>query len=435
MTTIAGFPYAKAHFDRHGKATDQPALPSGLTDVVIFSHGWNNNEEEAQSLYTRFFESFNALPPEPRLSDRRFGVIGIFWPAKKFDETVAVAGDGAVGGAASLTARASSTAALERKLDALQGFFVEPAQKKALQQLKALLPELEDKASARALFLKTIREQVLDPRAANKEDGSVAFFRDPADDIMSRLKIAAAALEPEVAAPSGATALPVGAPRHSTDTAGAAGLKEVLSGFGAAAMNVLNFTTYYEMKARAGEVGTAGVAPLIDSLRGEVARIHLIGHSFGGRVVTAAALSSRSAKIASLTLLQAAFSHNGFSAEMKGAFRGVVEKDRVAGPIIVTHTKNDKAVGLAYPLASRLSGDMRAAFGDENDKFGGLGRNGVQKMDANERVAGKLGDVGTAYPFQPHVFFNLEGGPFIKGHGDVTGPQVAYAVQRAFASI
>ena len=42
-------------------------------------------------------------------------------------------------------------------------------------------------------------------------------------------------------------------------TGGAAGLKELLSGFKAAAMNVLNFTTYFEMKARAGTVGKKGV--------------------------------------------------------------------------------------------------------------------------------------------------------------------------------
>ena len=64
-------------------------------------------------------------------------------------------------------------------------------------------------------------------------------------------------------------------------------------------MNVLNFTTYFEMKARAGTVGKNGVAPLIDRLAPQVQRIHLIGHSFGGRVVTAAAANSTTDKIAS----------------------------------------------------------------------------------------------------------------------------------------
>src|SRR4029450_4507756 len=43
-----------------------------------------------------------------------------------------------------------------------------------------------------------------------------------------------------------------------------------------------------------------------------------------------------------------------------------------------------RAVGIAYPVASRLAGTVASAFGDANDKFGGLGRNGAQKMERGE---------------------------------------------------
>jgi predicted alpha/beta hydrolase family esterase len=432
MPTIAGLPYVKAEFDKNGAPLNQVTVPAGLTDVIIFSHGWNNNAAEAQSLYERFFESFTALPQDPALAARKFGVIGVFWPSKKFDESVAVETNGAAGGAASLSMRSSSLDALAQKLDSMQGFFDTPAQQAALNRLKELLPQLEDKASARAEFMTTIRGAIVSPEAADKEDGSLAFFKDPPEDVMKRLRISSAAL-PVGSAPSGAMALPTSAKPQPSATGGAAGFREFLSGFGAAAMNALNFTTYFEMKARAGKVGAAGVAALIDALPAEVKRVHLVGHSFGGRVVTAAAQSSNSDKIAAMALLQAAFSHNGFSAQMKGAFRNVVEKKRVNGPIIVTHTKNDKAVGIAYPIASRLAGDAAAALGDENDKFGGLGRNGVQKMETDERAVGTLLDVGNAYDFKSKRFFNLEGQQFITGHSDITGRQVAYAVQRAIA--
>lgn len=214
---------------------------------------------------------------------------------------------------------------------------------------------------------------------------------------------------------------------------GAASLATFLSGFKAAVMNVLNFTTYYEMKARAGNVGKNGVAKLIDKLAPQVQRIHLIGHSFGGRVVTATAASSSTDKIKSMSLLQTAFSHNGFSKSMKGFFRSVVDQKRVKGPILVTHTKNDKAVGVAYPLASKIVGDATAAFGDENDKFGGLGRNGAQQMEVGEVIKGNLLAQGGDYSFQAGKFFNLEGSPFIKGHGDVTGKEIAHAVRNAIA--
>jgi predicted alpha/beta hydrolase family esterase len=206
---------------------------------------------------------------------------------------------------------------------------------------------------------------------------------------------------------------------------------DTLSGFSAAAMNVLNFTTYFEMKDRAGTVGKNGVSTLVDTLAPQVQRIHLIGHSFGGRVVTATAAHSSTNKIASMSLLQTAFSHNGFSKSMNGFFRAVVDGGRVKGPILVTHTKNDKAVGVAYPLASRISGDRTAAFGDENDVYGGLGRNGVQKMQTGETVAGTLLAVGGSYAFQTGKFFNLESSAFIKGHSDITGREVAYALRKA----
>ena len=116
---------------------------------------------------------------------------------------------------------------------------------------------------------------------------------------------------------------------------------------------------------------------------------------------------------------------------MRGFFRSVIDQKRVKGPILVTHTKNDTAVGLAYPLASRINGDTTAAFGDENDKFGGLGRNGAQQMEVGEVVRGNLLDAAGDYQFQAGKFFNLEGSAFIKGHGDVTGKEIAHAVRKA----
>jgi pimeloyl-ACP methyl ester carboxylesterase len=182
------------------------------------------------------------------------------------------------------------------------------------------------------------------------------------------------------------------------------------------------------MKERAGTVGRKGVAPLIDQAARTIPRIHLVGHSFGGRLVTAAAASSTTDRIKSMVLLQAAFSHNGFSRNMNGFFRKVVDDRRVDGPIIITHTKNDRAVGVAYPIASRLAGQKAAALGDENDVFGGIGRNGAQKLEPGETVKAALLDVDGDYALSAGKLFNLEASAFIKDHGDVRGRQVAYAI-------
>jgi hypothetical protein len=78
-----------------------------------------------------------------------------------------------------------------------------------------------------------------------------------------------------------------------------------------------------------------------------------------------------------IMLLQAAFSHNGlgrkFDGVNDGAFRTVLGDHRISGLLLITYTKNDKAVGIAYPLASRIAKDAAAALGDENDPYGGIG--------------------------------------------------------------
>ena len=138
----------------------------------------------------------------------------------------------------------------------------------------------------------------------------------------------------------------------------------------------------------------------------------------------------------SISLLQAAFSHNGLSGSFgngdRGFFRDVIDKKRISGPIITTHTKNDWAVGIAYPLASQIAGQNAAAWGDQNDPYGGMGRNGAQKTP--EAVVSTLLAEGNAYQIAGGTIYNLEASPFIANHGDVTGRQVAHALLSSIAT-
>ncbi len=195
------------------------------------------------------------------------------------------------------------------------------------------------------------------------------------------------------------------------------------------------------MKERAGTVGTKGVAPLLAQLRKAAPqlKIHLAGHSFGGRLVTAAALgTTASSRPSSLTLLQAAYSHNGlaskFDGKNDGFFRKVITDGKVSGPILITHSKNDKAVGIAYPLASRINGVNAAALGDENDPYGGLGRNGALVRFTPEATAGELLVVGQPYAFSAGKAFNLRADSFIGDHSDICKPQVAWAFLSSVAT-
>ena len=433
MNDIAGIPYFVAEFDINGKLKAPVTLPADVDEVIVVSHGWNNNQADAESLYSALFRNFAAIGGAPR---GKAAIVGVIWPSKRFDELVAAsAASNGGGGAAGMGSKASkeSDAMLVARLREMAKFFTSAEQKKTLKELEALIPDLEDKATARRAFVEKVRS-LLDPGAANNEDASKAFFTDDGAEIMDRLKIAEEDFDETVTGDDGGSAsLPLGVGVVKPATGGAAGIFGFLSGIKAAAMNVLNFTTYYEMKSRAGKVGANGVAPLIDGLPAHVKRIHLVGHSFGGRVVTSAAASSTTDRIASMSLLQTAFSHNGFSKEQKGFFRSVVDKQRVKGPIIVTHSVKDKAVGIAYPIASRLNGDTTSGLGDKNDKFGGLGRNGAQHMAAGEVNEGKLLATGGAYQFQPGVIFNLEANDLIPGHSDITSKEVAHAIRSAMS--
>ena len=138
----------------------------------------------------------------------------------------------------------------------------------------------------------------------------------------------------------------------------------------------------------------------------------------------------------SLMLLEAAFSHFGFSADnghgKPGFFRDVIDRKVVKGPFVSTFSAQDTVVGGPYSIMSRLAGDNTREIGDASDEYGGIGRNGPLKT--TEVATGRLHAPGTAYDYQADVINNLDGsGGLIKDHGDVTNDAVTYAFASAVA--
>jgi hypothetical protein len=437
MNNIAGIPYVAARFDKEGAPLNeqQVTLPAGTTDVIVASHGWNNTDEQAEQLYSELFKNFAAVAPD-QLQKKKLAIVGVIWPSKKFTDVVeaAVAEQTRDGGAGFRTNSAAADETIKAKLDLIAKMFDSKAAKK-IKAAKDQIGKLESDPAARKKFVDELRS-LLDPRAAHEEDNSVLFFKLDGAVMLEKLKTPTPFVS---GAGGGGGAASLGAHPTAIPAGGAAGLGDIFSGIKAGAIRFLNYLTYYEMKNRAGTVGQNGVGPMIDKLAANVQRIHVVGHSFGGRVVTATAAASKTDKLQTMSLLQTAFSHNGFSRSMNGFFRSVVDKQRVKGPILVTYTPNDRAVGIAYPTASRLSGTVASAYGDKDDKFGGLGRNGAQKMEPGEVVQGvdRLLAVGGNYGLQPRRFHNLESSKYIvdpKGgdaHGFVTGKEVAWAISCA----
>jgi pimeloyl-ACP methyl ester carboxylesterase len=208
------------------------------------------------------------------------------------------------------------------------------------------------------------------------------------------------------------------------------------------ARTALNLITYWKMKRRAGKIGQEALAPLLRELREEDpdVRLHLIGHSFGGRLIAAAALgeddNDPALPVTSATLLQAAFSHNGFAEDYEqgkdGYFRDVVTDVRISGPLLITYTSNDRANRWAYPAASRLARQKAAEFGGPDDVYGAIGANGAQHTPGTFE-AGLL-DTGDTYQFQAGRIYNLEASAYITDHGDVTGQQVGHAIVSTIAT-
>jgi predicted alpha/beta hydrolase family esterase len=440
MNDIAGISYVAARFDKDGAVLDKQeiTLPQGTTDVIVASHGWNNTEEQAERLYIELFTNFKAVASD-QLQQKKIAIVGVIWPSKKFTDVVdaAVAEQARGGGAGFGTSSAAADETIKAKLDVIATMFDKKASKK-ITAAKNQIGKLESDLAARRKFVDELRS-LLDESAANEEDNSALFFKLDGSVMLEKLKMPAPLVSSGGGSGGGAASL--GAHPKTTPAGGAAGLGDIFSGIKAGAIRFLNYLAYYEMKKRAGTVGQNGVAPMLGRLADNAQRLHLVGHSFGCRVVTAAAASSTTDKLQSMSLLQGAFSHNGFSKSMNGFFRSVVDNQRIKGPIVITYTPNDRAVGIAYPVASRLAGTVASAFGDANDKFGGLGRNGAQKMEPGEVVQGvdQLLAVGGKYSWCSGRFHNLEGSKYIidpnggDAHGFVTGKEVAWAVSRAMA--
>lgn len=446
------FTHFDVEFTKDGKVFDNAqadavlANLSKFTDLFVVSHGWNNDMQEARLLYDNFFKSAGQLldiKAVEGLAQRKFGVIRLFWPSKKFADEDLIPGGGA---ASAIQESDESLIVFLEKMKANpkrlsdsakpQRRTSDPKRVAALTEAQALVPKLETNKRARTRFVALLRS-ILDPSIAHADDGSDEFFALSPEDLFDAFADGVSA--PAASGKAGGARGVADATRPGAG--GAAGVADLVSGVKAAARRIANFATYNDMKQRAGLVGEKGVAPLISRIRGQEkeVKIHLVGHSFGGRLVTAAsnALPQGTPAI-SVSLLQAAFSHNGlatnYDKEHDGEFCTLVAEKRASGPIIITHTKNDRAVGVAYPLASRISRDQASALGDKNDPYGGMGRNGAQKMGP-ETTEGTLLKPGRSYAFVSGRVYNLNADDTISNHGDVTNESVAYAVLNAVKAI
>jgi hypothetical protein len=389
-----------------------------ITDFIVISHGWKTDAEGAKDVYEPLLRNVSAGFP----AGRKYGILGVQWPSKPFRD----AQDNPI----------NATVARQRTYAELSDEELQQAIQKYAEFTGGDASRLQ--AAAQTLA----REGREQDYWALADEIRASLAEPPRDD-------------PELLADYAGFVVPGGPNRRQrrvTEALGTFSRRPLSFNFDASVaraqgmdpdqycryrglkafiFDLFNFPTYYEMKRRAGVVGRGLAKLVLAQVEASAAtRVHLIGHSFGARLVASAAYHSpERSKLRSLTLLQGAFSHYGFAED--GAFAGAYRK--VSGPTLITHTHNDEAVAKWYAIASAAAGDTsrkRRRLGGVNDRHGGIGANGALNLP--------YADVAALIDTNPAVFaagkvHNMNCSNSVRCHMDVTNTRVAEMVAAALA--
>jgi pimeloyl-ACP methyl ester carboxylesterase len=401
---LGGLPVWELHFDADGRrrghdgatALIRAAARGELADLLVFSHCRNNDRAMARAFENRFIEQLAAVASCAGVS-RPVGVAVVSWPSMQWPGDQPEQDD-----------RASAPAAMQQALHAL---FADPVQQGAADTALALLRLQPEDHIALERFQGLLSLLAEGPPLEPEDDGKAALVERPAHEAFD----AVAALDSR---------------GHGN------GFKRLWAG----AEHALRLTSYYQMKKRARVIAAEGLAPALTRLLEQpgAPRVHLVGHSAGAQVIAFALRGLERRPVQSMTLMQATFSHFAFAESLPfapdraGGLAGL--RRRVDGPILVTHSVHDLAVGHDYARASMLGHDGGRPL-DARYRWAPMGFDGAQCCEA---VGLRLEPAGHDYPFAPGKVFNLDGDDVIRcrrgrggAHNDIHHPELAWAVLRA----
>lgn len=390
-------------FDELGRFIDPERFASvladagedpGVTDVLVFTHGWQTGLADASALYDGLLSQIETVgrdhpglwPPEGRAL-----VLGVVWPSKAWDEEATESVEG-------------------------------PASTLEESVYQVLSPDRSTPAGFRHDVLRVQQFLMVDELAGADREEFLGLLRRHAD--------LPAEIEDESVFEPAAPA-------------------EALEGIWPAAFSargVFRIFTYWQMKKRAGVIGQVGLRAVLKALRdalGDV-RIHLVGHSFGCKVTLAAVAGPGTpppGPVRTVVLLQGALSADAMAARVPGTtrpggYRAALDAQRVDGPIVATYSQLDLANSQAYPIASRAAnqvGEFEGVF-DRFQAIGAVGAAGVGE-GLEHRLA--MREVGVPYDLGAHGVWSVDGGTgpsaFITGHGAIRSPQVGWLILSAMA--
>jgi hypothetical protein len=431
--------YHLVAFDAAGSERPEPAGPysrtliaqiarEAPTDVFLLSHGWNGDLPAARRQYGSWVAAMAGCPEDRAAADARPGgfrpvVVALHWPSKAWGEEDLGSASFALPGDASGTSEGGHADGVARLVHSSAAALGDT-------------PGVRDAVCA-------IVDSALD-------DPVPATLPRPVREAYQRLDA-----ELGLGA-DGAGAAP-GTDRASFDPEAVyqACLMEELASFGGTSLGgllaPLRVLTFWHMKRRARDVGAGGAATLLEHLQDAApgARFHLMGHSFGCIVVSAAvaALGSGGRRpVVSLALVQGAMSLWSFCSaipsapERAGYFHRILADGLVVGPVVVTTSVHDRAVRTFYPIAAGARGQVDY-LPDRLPTYGAIGAFGVRGPGIRV-VDGDLRPVDGPYDLQPGVIHVLcadevirDGAGVMGAHSDITKPSVAHAVWQAALTV
>jgi hypothetical protein len=398
------------------------------TDIFIFSHGWNNDWAAARARYDDFLAGFQQLRSHLGLAfppTYRPLLIGVIWPSSSLVfpwERAPLFAGGTV-------------------IDSGERDSLIAEEQQVIRELAAELPEQNLSRfyslaqSGGQLNLEQARElaNILSPIYRARYEELPGVEAEPTEDDLLRLW-ASTGSEMEESGEGG----------FATDdlpSVNAAGSLSFL-----APRQVFRLATVWQMKDRAGAVGTYGVGPLLRDLlsaENNQCHVHLIGHSFGAKVLLSATASGGLAhKVNSMLLLQPAVNHLCFAKDATGegepgGYYSILE--RIEQPIMTTFSDRDGALHDFFHLAVRRAADIgeRRIAGAPPSRYSALGGYGPGGADEITTVVemkrpedGPYKDLSS----DQIRIIALRAHSLIRGHGDISNEATWWALHNQVAA-
>ncbi|WP_088346880.1 MULTISPECIES: hypothetical protein [Rhodomicrobium] len=397
------------------------------TDVLLFSHGWNNDWEDATGAYQRFvtgFHAFTGAQGRGLPASYKPLFVGVFWPSVSlvlpWEQAPNIA-----------SAPGLEDAAADPELAAIAELLGEPERARFL----ALAGQTARLDTAQARELAGLFVQILNPL------DDISLQPQPkltADELLTVWRAA-----PPLSSPAAAG---TGKADPAPDGAGMVGTHPPAAGPGAQAASFLDsldprwlvrLATVRIMKDRAGVVGANGVASLLqDLVAAKPARVRGIAHSYGAKLLlTALVRAELTRRLQSVLLLQPAVSYLSFAPDAgqgrSGGFRPVLAK--IDQPILSTFSRADTPLYRIYHHAVRRAadiGEMQIASDGVPSRYAALGGYGPAPLRGGESLLQPLPDPGAAYPAPGPALriVGLDGSAGIHGHGDVANGHTFWAL-------